>query len=132
MEYIVSVAFGQLQYNADKQILMCQHFYHIKIALESSLFSKYLLNSTLQFIIDIKWLESPKMKGSIVSLKWTNFPCILRCCKVPIESIRKNFVTLALKFFPSASIGNTYRICMKKLEYESYKVFPTNSLVLYI
>ena len=47
----------------------------------------------------------------------------LHCCRVPIESIWKNFVTLVHKFFPSAFIGNTNRIYMKKLVYKSYKVF---------
>ena len=50
-------------------------------------------------------------------VKWVH------CCRVPIESISKNFVTLVHKFFPSAFIGNTYRIYMKKLVYKSYKVF---------
>ena len=38
MELLEPVEFGQLQllqlyYNADKQNLMCQHFYHVKIAI---------------------------------------------------------------------------------------------------
>ena len=47
----------------------------------------------------------------------------LHCCRVPIESIGKNFVTIVLNFFPSEFINNTYRIYTKKLEYKSYKVF---------
>ena len=40
-----------------------------------------------------------------------------------IESLGKNFVIFVLKFFHIDSIGITYRICMKKLEYKNHKVF---------
>ena len=45
-----------------------------------------------------------------------------------IESTRKNFVTLVLKFFHIDSIGITYKYTRKKLEYMCFHIVSIGTL----
>ena len=91
---------------------------------------------------DKRWLKNfdikiflSQFKSKITNVR--NFAILwvrTHCFAHAVEGYQKKlYEKLCNKFFPSAFIGNTYRIYMKKLYKKKVtKIFPIDSIVLYL